>query len=384
MKKVLETSVLSSAAYTLLFNRAFEITRHVDNDMEVEIVCGDGPEVELMREKGLKVHLLDMPRNLNPVKFIRAAWNFYHFVRREDYDLVHLHFGLPGLIGRTVAFFDRKRTYIYQSHGYAFDQTTPKYLVATYLMVERVLKNRVKFSLFQLREDMDIARKHNLLREDQLKYIANGIDVSRFKPDTSDKKVAGDTIIFGMTARFEAVKNHTYLLQAVEKLAKERNNFKVILIGAGVLKEEIEQEIKDRGIEHIVSLREYLIDITEFYKTIDVALLTSYFEGIPRGLLEPMCTEKPVICTDVKGSRELVVNNETGFVVDINKPAELAQRMQELIDSPQLREQFGKASRQRVLTRFSESMVVDKLETIYLEAMEHHGPLEKLAGSVSA
>ena len=361
--KILEVCTISSSTYALVFHRAQALNQRHAGKMRVDGLCSDGPEVALMQAQGMNVVVETMHRSLNPLQLARSAWNLRRAIKNGGYDAVHLHFGIPGLAGRFLAFFDKKTVWIYQSHGYSIAENTGSLARKAYILIEKFLKKTVRHSLFQLREDMELARQHHLLDESQMVFLGNGINLNNFVPDFSPRQTP---TTFGMVARFEPIKNHALLLDAVALLSKQTRDFKVKLIGQGHLKAEVLESIQQKGLADVVEIVEYSNDMPTFYQSIDVGLLTSFAEGIPRALIEPMAAGKPVICTDVKGSREAIVDRETGFKTPIDSPQALAEHMLWFIQHPEQRQQMGKAAHEHAKQHFSEERILDILGDLYL------------------
>ncbi|MFZ1388170.1 MAG: glycosyltransferase family 4 protein [Thiolinea sp.] len=376
MVKILEVCTASSPAYALVFKRAQVLNERYPQQLKIDILCSDGKEVELMRRQGMQVVIADLHRSLNPWRLLQSLFNLQKVLRQADYDVVHLHFGVPSLTGRCLAFVMRKPIWIYQSHGYSLSYNTSTLGKYTYLAIERLLKWPVNLALFQSYEDIEIARRYQLLDEQQIEYLGNGIDIDYFQPKPRD--AIQDKTIFGMVARFEAIKNHQLLLDAVKLLRLNNPNFKVLLIGQGELQTEIAAKIAAHQLQDWIEIRTYSTDMASFYQEIDIGLLTSFGEGLPRALLEPMACAKPVICTDVKGSREAVKDQQTGFVVPLGDAPTLAAKMQWLIEHPTERAQMGLAAREHVSENFSAQQVLERLGSIYLACHEHQQRLARL------
>lgn len=380
MLKILEVCTASSPAYALVFKRAQVLNERYPQQLKIDILCSDGKEVELMRQQGMQVVITDLHRSLKPWRLLESLLNLRKVLTQTDYEVVHLHFGVPSLIGRCLALFMRKPIWIYQSHGYSLSHNTSILGKYTYLAIERLLKWPVQLALFQSYEDMRLARRYRLLDEAQMVYLGNGIDTDYFQAHTrlgQDHKT-----IFGMVARFEPIKNHQLLLDAVKHLRLLNPNFKVLLIGQGELQTELAAKIAAHQLQDWVEIRAYSTDMAAFYQELDVGLLTSLGEGLPRALLEPMACAKPVICTDVKGSREAVKDQQTGFIVPLAEPQILAAKMQWLMEHPHERTQMGLAAREHVLANFTAQQVLERLANIYLACHTHRQGFTPLAASL--
>lgn len=365
--KVLEVCTVSSSAYALVFPRAHALNQRHAGSLQVDMLCSDGPEVELMRAQGMHVVVTTLHRSLAPRRLLQSAWNLWRVLQAEDYDVVHLHFGIPGLVGRGLAIFWRKPVWLYQSHGYSVTADTGTLAAHAYWLVEWLLQRTVRHALFQLREDVDLAKRYRLLKPEQMVFIGNGIDLQRFVPLPQPPKPPGDPVVFGMVARFEPIKNHVLLLDAAAILVRHTTAFRLKLIGQGYLLPSIRARIVELGLGAYVEILPYCHDMPAFYHSIDVGVLTSLAEGIPRALLEPMACGKPVICTDVKGSREAVRHGVVGYTVPLDSPAQLAETMLKLMNDTAGRLRMGQAARQHVVQHFDEARIIQLLGQLYLD-----------------
>jgi glycosyltransferase involved in cell wall biosynthesis len=103
----------------------------------------------------------------------------------------------------------------------------------------------------------------------------------------------------------------------------------------------------------------------ELLDSIDIAVLPSYREGLPRSLLEASACQLPCVASDVPGCNHVVDDGVTGYLVEPKKIGELAFAVEKLIDDSDLRKRMGVAARERVARLFSEKMVIDKTLDIY-------------------
>lgn len=379
MLRVLEVCTESTPAYALVFKRAQLINRKHGHLVQADILCSAGKEVRQMRDQGMHVEVTDIHRSLNPIRLIQSTYNLLTVIRKHSYDVIHLHFGVPSLVGRLLAIFLRRPIWIYQSHGYSLAANTGELSRFSYLAVERLFKHTVKYALFQSHEDIEIARHYRLLKEKQIIYLGNGIDTKRFSP--SADKTASDThrkIVFGMVARFEPIKNYQLFIDAIKHLRLKTDNFKAYMIGEGHQKDLIAAQIAAHELYDLVEIIPYRQDMPAFYQQIDVGVLTSFGEGLPRALLEPMACGKPVLCTDVKGSREAVIDGVTGHILPLGEPAKLANKMLWCINHQNELHTMGVAAREHVIRQYAEQQVMERLSDLYLRCYQEVHSAEKL------
>ena len=181
----------------------------------------------------------------------------------------------------------------------------------------------------------------------------------------NDKKV----ILVG--ARFEPVKDHFFLLEGIKYLKEQyRSDFICLLAGDGPLKEQIQQKINDDHLSDVIKIIGFQTDIYPYIKMADIIVLTSEKEGVPRIIMEAMAFSKPVVATDVLGTRELVVNGETGLLVEYKNVQHLASSIHVLLNDERKRKEFGNNGRKRIEENFTEAIVVERIVKMYEDLLQ--------------
>ena len=118
---------------------------------------------------------------------------------------------------------------------------------------------------------------------------------------------------------------------------------------------------QDQGLVQWLGHKE---DVATLYQSVDIALLPSYREGLPKSLLEAASCGLPIVTSDVPGCREVVVNDENGFLVTLT-PKSIADAIQKLTDNPQQRHTMGLKSRELALKEFSVEKICRETVALY-------------------
>ena len=207
--------------------------------------------------------------------------------------------------------------------------------------------------------------------------MGNGIDLSHFDRRKTDEAKNDEprgsqtarrqTIIVSVT-RLDPIKNVGMLLRAADELRGYRSDWEIRIVGNGLCRSELERFVASRGLAPSVRFLGYRDDVPDVLAQADIAVLTSVKEGLPRGLMEPMAMGLPVVATDVKGNRQVVVEGLCGFLVPLDDHVALAQRLMLLIDDLDLRRRMGRKAYQRARESFDERNVIRSLLNIYREA----------------
>lgn len=208
----------------------------------------------------------------------------------------------------------------------------------------------------------------------KLSVIYNAIDIEEFDAFSSsyslreEFKIGKDMALIGCIGRIEERKGQKYLIDAI----KDVNNVKLLLIGNGGVEylkwiKELCEELK---ISDRVIFAGYRKDIPALLKGIDIFVFPTLTEAFSRVILEAMTAGKPVIVTDVGGNSEAIVNDITGYVVQVRNAMVLAEKINELVNNKEKQEQMGLAGRKRAEEFFTIERHVESVERIYKEILE--------------
>jgi glycosyltransferase involved in cell wall biosynthesis len=174
-----------------------------------------------------------------------------------------------------------------------------------------------------------------------------------------------EQLVFGYTGRIEPVKLLNLLLQAFADLHALRPETRLMLVGEGSQRAELEQYAQQLGLANAVIWLGHRTDIPSLLAAMDVYVQSSHNEGMSLSILEAMAAGKPVIATDVGGAREVLRPHENGLLVRSHSSESLFGSMLELTTHPELRVRYGESAREQVLAEFSLQKMVDTYGQIY-------------------
>lgn len=221
---------------------------------------------------------------------------------------------------------------------------------------------------------------------EKVMVILNGIDTRLFAPMGLDMhhapqipprpplqrgELCGDGICtIGIVARLSPVKDHHTLLLACKHLYDRQAQFRLLIIGDGPLRRELEKNVNELGLTEQVEFTGMRHDIPAQLHRLDMFVLSSVSEGISLTLLEAMATSLPIVATDVGGNPEVVKDGVTGFIVPPSNPEALADKLAYLIHNPDLRRRMGEEGRKRVVEQFDIRQTARKYEELYRSVLK--------------
>jgi glycosyltransferase involved in cell wall biosynthesis len=343
------------------------------NGDEVIAVCADDEYVEGIRNNGYRVVTLPITRGMNPIKHLYSICVLFLFMRKEQFDLVHVHTPVAALLGRIAAWLSRVPLIVYTAHGFYFHEDMSSIKRSFFVGLER-LAGRVTDLLFtQSSEDAETAVNEWILAADRVFAIGNGIDVARFNPTILSENshirkelaIPEDVFLVGMIGRQVEEKGIVELLESARALVGTYDDIYFIIIGDRLSSDHA------NGVDEVVQQTKLLLgkklllpgmraDIPELLRAMDLFVLPSWREGMPRTIIEAMMMRLPVIATNIRGSREEVVDGVTGLLVPLRDPEALSKGIVSLYKDREKGKSMGKAGRERALELYDEQKVVEK------------------------
>ncbi len=216
---------------------------------------------------------------------------------------------------------------------------------------------------------------------ERVEQIYNGVDHKKFQPRGERRPAVlptrflpdGPGVVIGTVGRLAPVKDQQQILQAVSLIVSRdplwRESLRVVLVGDGPLMQELAALSERLGLTELVWMPGDRDDIPALLQAMDIFILPSLAEGISNTILEAMSAGLPVIATDTGGNPELISHGETGFLVPVGSAALLADALQQLLVSPELRAGIGNSALKQVRERFDWSITVENYLKIYDELL---------------
>lgn len=336
---------------------------------EVVGVCADGDLVGAVREEGIRVETAPLVRSLNPIRNLRAGNALQKLFAREDFDLVHVHTPAAAFVGRLAAARAGIPRIVYTAHGFYFHENMPAPKRQAHVLAEW-LAGRATHTLFtQSEEDAETARRLHLCKTGDISAIGNGSDPDVFKPAGSleprarlraDIGTPEDRIVILMTGRLVAEKGYGELLEAMRHVDAELWAVGTRLSSdhASGISDMIKAVAHEPDLADRIRFLGYRQDMPDLMRAADIFTLPSHREGMPRSIIEAMLTGLPVVATNIRGSREEVVDGKTGLLVPLYDPVSLAGALQSLVSDKGLRTRLGQAGLDRARALYDEDMVI--------------------------
>jgi glycosyltransferase involved in cell wall biosynthesis len=363
------------------YNATF-LTRYLSDDFETLLIGGlpekgESDSLHILEEYGVKAILLpEMKRKPNFFSDRKALKRIKEIISEFEPDIVHTHASKAGALGRKAALDMKVPVVIHTFHGHVFHSYFGKFKTELFKFIERKLADKstgiIAISDLQKQE---LVNTHKVAKESKVNVIPLGFDLGKFNINLVEKRkiirekynLEDDQIAIGIIGRLAPIKNHNLFLDIVD-LVKQQTNKKLVffIVGDGELKDEISEKaskLRQQGAD--IRMTSWIKDITVFNAGLDIICLTSNNEGTPVSIIEAQASQVPVISTNVGGVGNVMLDNETGFVVPKNNARIFADKLLVLIENEALRKDMGEKGWTFVKERFHFERLVKDMEHYY-------------------
>lgn len=297
-------------------------------------------------------------------------------ISNEGYDIVHCHGARANFIGM----FLKNRikvpllTTMHSDYKLDFKDNVYKRLVFTSLNQIALKRFNYYIAISETFKEMLVERG---FKREKIFTVYNGIDMD-MEIDYINKdeflkskglKNSGETII-GIIARLDKVKDHDTFLRAAKILIEDNKDLMFLIAGDGNDEKRLVSLSKELGIADKVHFIGFIDNPFSFFNAIDINTLTSLSESFPYAILEGAIMKKPIISTNVGGLKELIINDQTGYLVDVGDYKALANRIKLLIDDREKMLSMGENLYKKTRDEFSSDSMAESHVRIYKEIIE--------------
>ena len=187
-KRKLKICQLCAVDFTLLKFLLPLVDAQKSMGHEVINVCSYGGNVDVLRKNGYKIKTLNIERSLNPIKFLISALQLFVFLRKEKFDIIHVHTPVAALIGRLAAKAAKVPNIIYTAHGFYFHDEMPKIKRFFHITLEKIAGRFTDLLFTQSLEDAHVAQELNITAHNRIFAIGNGVNKKKFNPKIINEK----------------------------------------------------------------------------------------------------------------------------------------------------------------------------------------------------
>jgi glycosyltransferase involved in cell wall biosynthesis len=358
---------------------------------EVALMTGpgggsEGSLLDAARHRGIPPLLVPgLVREVSPMRDASALAHLYRLIRRGRFDVVHTHTSKAGVLGRVAARMVSVPVIVHTPHGHVFDGYFGPLATATFVAVERACA-RFTDAMVAISE----ACRHDHLERgigtpERFVTIPSGIPRATAGDRASARRLLGAAegeLLVGCVGRLAPVKGQDVLLEAFARVASQDSGVRLVLVGDGPSRLELEYRTRRLGMDGKVSFLGLRADASRLFAGFDVYVQPSLNEGMCRALAQALDAGIPVVASDAPGPVDLLGQDGSGGVIVPagNAPA-LAGALAPLLADEDLRARLRGAARDRSASLVREDEMVAAIERLYLALLLERRPLRQEVGT---
>lgn len=361
------------------YNVAY-LTKYLSDEYTTVLIGGEREESEASSEYILKeldipyTIVPDMKRSISLKNDIKALQEIISIIKKEKPDIVHTHASKAGMLGRLAAKICGVPYIFHTFHGHVFHSYFGKKKTSFFIHLERLLARWstaiIAISDIQKHELGDI---YKICPSEKIQVVPLGFDLHKFTEQTDEKRkqfrtqynLQDDEIAIGIVGRLAPVKNHEMFIDAICNCQKQTSKkIRAFIIGDGELAEQLQTYCKNTNTEQIITFTSWIKDVDVAYAGLDIVALTSFNEGTPVSIIEAQAAGKPVVSTNVGGISDIVQEDETALLSEIDTE-KFTEKLTRLINDDDLREKMSEKSRQFSDSKFSYVRLCIDMENVY-------------------
>lgn len=348
--KILYVTTISNTVNAFLIPH---IKMLIDEGYQVDVAFNIEQEVKPeIFEMGCKVYELPLQRSPLIRDNLRAYKMLKNIIISGGYDLVHTHTPVASAIVRVACRNLNSVRVFYTAHGFHFFKGAPLSNWLVYYPVEKWLA-RYTDTVITINKE-DYARAKSKFKAKKIEYIPGiGIDLKKFNSVELDRDLKRDDLglpkdafVVLSVGELNKNKNHEVVIRAIAKI--DNPDIHYVVCGQGKLESYLRKLSKKLGIESQIHLLGFRKDISEICKTSDVFAFPSFREGLSVALMEAMACELSIICSDIRGNKDLIDDNKGGYLIDPTNVVEFAKKILLLNEDQNKKKNMGLYNAKRI------------------------------------
>jgi glycosyltransferase involved in cell wall biosynthesis len=358
-------------------NTLYCVLHHDRARFEVGLWAGQGglldPKARAIPDADVRL----FPWLKHPIAPVRDAASVLRLARRlAGVDLVHTHSSKAGMIGRAAARLAGVRAVVHTVHGWSFNPFQSPAARRAYVGMERIAARFTDRLICVAEADRATGLALGIGSPPQYRIVRSGIDTAAFarSPDgrarvRASLGLAPDAIVVGTIANLKPQKAPLDFVEAARLAAAKDERLRFVYAGDGEQRGTVERAIASAGLSGKVTLLGWRDDVRDLLSAMDVFVLTSRFEGLPRAVLQAMAASVPVVVTDTGGVADVVLDGVSGRLVPPAAPAAAAEAIVGLASDPERRRRLAVEGLARLSDEFESGGMLRRVEAIYDELL---------------
>ena len=364
MKKILIVSTVSRQFY--LFEQGnIEVLKSIGYEVHGAANFEDANErldaLDIIRQP------FDIQRSPFSLKNIKAFKQLKKIMKSENFDAVHCHSPMGGVLARLAARSIGLKNVIYTAHGFHFYKGAPILNWLLYYPIEKWLSRYTDVLITINKEDFDRATSFKTCRVEYIPGV--GVDLSRFIVDKKicvrkrrELNISDNAHVVLSVGELNKNKNHATVIRALSKTTNK--DIIYLICGQGMLKDYLIELAQELELSEKVIFLGYRNDLHEIYQMADLFIFPSFREGLSVSVMEAMSAGLPIVASRIRGNTDLIQDGNGGFLHEPEDYPGIAKSIDKVIEDENLRAKMSVRNKNEV-KKYGKQVVKDRMRELY-------------------
>lgn len=316
-------------------------------DIACSVVKGRMEEIKAVLPENVNIYTVNLARSPLKLSNFKGLKQLKGIIANGDYDLIWTNEPVMGVMTRLAAKKHRKKglKVLYMAHGFHFFKGAPKKNWMIFYPIEKFMARYTDVLVTITKEDYEFAQRkfHTVV-----KHIHGiGVNAQKYlsvRQEENEKFLKEQNYVnryvILCTGELNRNKNQITVIKAIQQVVMVHPEVLLLFAGIGDSKKELENYVLENSLEKNVSFLGYRNDLEKFVNACNLSVSASYREGLPLNIMEAMLCSKPVIASNNRGHRELIIDGESGYILEPDDIQAFSKKIIYLIENESVVESF--------------------------------------------
>jgi glycosyltransferase involved in cell wall biosynthesis len=350
---------------------------------QAEILSGpqtgsEGSLIDEVRANGVPLTIVpDLVRQVSPWHDLRALSGMARIMRQAGYTIVHTHSSKAGILGRLAARMAGVPIIVHTVHGWSFHDYMPAPMCTFYKLLERWIASFTDAIIVVTDRDKQKGLQAHIGKEEKYHLIRSAIPLEDFNPASKNRqatrqalKIPSKAVVVGNVGRFSEQKNPLDWVRVAGIIGRSDPRIHFLLVGDGPLRPLVETRLQEEGIRDRTILTGLRRDVASLMSAMDIFMLSSLWEGLPRVIPQAMAMGLPVVANQADGTDDAIHDGENGYLCSPGEVEMMAERCQDLVCDPLKRLEMGERGRAYATKEFDLQRMITQIEALYEQLLD--------------
>lgn len=333
------------------------LAKELKGENNIWVASKGGTALKWLENEGVQHLVIGDTNKKNIIETIKNIYLITKYIKKYNIDIIHSHHIMTTLYCKIISKFKKIR-FVHTQHLCIQDKL---------YMTGKILNNTNIICVSNGAKEILLDKCK--VKSDNMLTIYNTVEIRKTDNEVSEKIIQLKDKGYFVVAQINRLVDYKGIfdfVMAAERVCKNNSNIKFVMIGDGPEKEKLKDYINNKDLEESIFILGEQNNVIDYYKYINLVIISSYIEGLPLVPLEAFSQSIPVIGTNIPGTNEEIQNGINGLIVDIKNPESIAEKILYIYENKD-KYKFMCGNAQKIYCeKFSKEKYISKHKNYYI------------------